>query len=163
MIQLPCRFEKRCLKNMMLKYRNNAVYIAKSRIDETLAVQATAGKKLLEPFKSFAASNRLPFNILEDHQVTDNDAEVHQHEADLWLCLEGEVIFVCDGEMENPWFKKLPDGSEDRREIKAKSIRGGTTYVLKSGDWLWIPAGVPHQHNTPGTARLVIIKIPNLT
>lgn len=151
------------MKNIMLKHKKNAVYIAKSRIDETLAGQAAAGKKLLEPFKSFSSANGLPFNILEDHQLLENDAEVHQHEADLWFCLEGEVTFVCDGEMENLWFKKLPDGSEDRREIKAKSIRGGATYVLKPGDWLWIPAGVPHQHTCSGTARLVIIKIPNLT
>ena len=35
--------------------------------------------------------------------------------------------------------------------------------ILKQGDWLWIPAGEPHQHSATGTARLVIIKIPSKT
>lgn len=147
----------------MLKHRKNAVYVSRDQLNETLATAPAPGKKLLEPFKTFAAANGLPFNILEDSQMLENDAEVHQHEADLWLCLEGEVTFVCDGEMIEPWFKKLPDGKEDQREIKAKSIRGGTKYILKVGDWFWIPAGVPHQHTCSGTARLVIIKIPVAT
>ena len=137
-----------------------AFYLPETQVKKTLAASPTIGKKLLEPLKEIAKNNNLPFNILEDHQLTANDAEVHQREADLWLCLEGEVVFVCDGEMVEPWYKKLADGSEDRREVKAKSIRGGTTYVLKPGDWLWIPAGVPHQHTCAGTGRLVIIKIP---
>ena len=137
-----------------------AFYLPETQVKKTLAASPTIGKKLLEPLKEIAKNNNLPFNILEDHQLTANDAEVHQREADLWLCLEGEVVFVCDGEMVEPWYKKLADGSEDRREVKAKSIRGGTTYVLKPGDWLWIPTGVPHQHTCAGTARLVIIKIP---
>lgn len=140
--------------------KKKSVFIPKNQLDETLAVYPTSGKRLLEPFKSFSSVNGLPFNILEDCQV-ENDAEVHQHEADLWLCLEGEVTFICDGEMDNPLYQKLPDGSDDRREVKAKSIRGGATHILHSGDWLWIPAGVPHQHKCSGTARLMIIKIPD--
>ena len=110
-----------------------AFYLPETQVKKTLAVSPTIGKKLLEPLKEIAKNNNLPFNILEDHQLTANDAEVHQHEADLWLCLEGEVVFVCDGEMVEPWYKKLADNSEDRREVKAKFIRGGTTYVLKPG------------------------------
>ena len=137
-----------------------AFYLPETQVKKTLAVSPTIGKKLLEPLKEIAKNNNLPFNILEDHQLTANDAEVHQHEADLWLCLEGEVVFVCDGEMVEPWYKKLADNSEDRREVKAKFIRGGTTYFMKPGGWLWIPGCVPQQQTCGGTARLVIIKIP---
>lgn len=136
------------------------VFVSKDQFAETLATVPAPGKKLLEPFKAFAAATGLPFNILEDCQVLENDAEVHRHEADLWLCLEGEVTFICDGEMVEPWHGKLPDGTTNPNELKAKSIRGGVTHILKPGDWLWIPAGVPHQHNCSDTARLVIIKIP---
>lgn len=136
--------------------------VRKEDIDKTLASVPTQGKKLLEPLKSLAAANKLPFNILEDKEILNNDAEVHTHESDLWLCLEGEVKFVYGGELTDPWFKKLADGTEDRREIKAKEIRGGETAILKPGDWLWIPAGQPHQHQCAGTARLAIIKIPKV-
>jgi len=134
--------------------------IRKEVIDETLKAEPTAGKKLLEPLKSLAAENSLPINILEDKDVV-NDAEVHKHEGDLWLCLEGEVNFIYGGELVDPWAKKNPDGTLDERELKAKEIKGGTEVILNPGDWLWIPAGKPHQHKCNGVARLAIIKIPS--
>ncbi len=135
------------------------MFIPKSVTNETLAVPPTKGKRLLEPFKS--ASGGPHIFLLEDHEVV-NDAEVHRHEADLWICLEGEVKFIVGGEMVNPWAKQLPDGGEDTREIKAKEIANGTKYTMRAGDVLYIPAGQPHVHNTDKTARLYIIKIPTL-
>lgn len=135
-------------------------YIPKNEINKALASIPVKGKKLLEPIKAFSTQTKMPFNILEDHQVLDNEAEVHMHEGDLWQCLEGEVNFIYGGEMVNPWQKKNADGSLDPRELKAKEIKNGTEVVLKPGDWLWIPPGEPHQHNCAGTARLAIIKIP---
>src|SRR3989338_7740275 len=137
-----------------------AFYLPETQVKKTLAASPTIGKKLLEPLKEIAKNNNLPFNILEDHQLTANDAEVHQREADLWLCLEGKVDFVCDGEMVEPWYKKLADGSEDRHEVKAKYIRGGTTYVLKPGAWWGSQTVVPNKLIRAGSGRLVIIKIP---
>lgn len=135
------------------------VVVRKSDIDATLASSPAQGKRLLEPLKMMAAEFKLPLNILEDKEVF-NEAEVHRHEGDLWLCLEGEVMFVYGGEMVAPWAKKLPDGGTDDREIKASNIRGGTEVTLRPGDWLWIPAGQPHSHRTDKTVRLAIIKIP---
>lgn len=134
-------------------------FVPAALIDSTLKSLPQQGKRLLEPLRSFAAAHGLPFNVLEDMDVS-NEAEVHRHEADLWCCLQGEVTFVYGGEMVNSWAKQLPDGGTDDREIKAKEIRGGTEVRLRDGDWLWIPAGQPHQHKASGIARLVIIKIP---
>ena len=134
------------------------VVVRKEQVDETLKTPATQGKRLLDPLKTFAQQNWFPVNILEDKEVS-NEAEVHRHEADLWYCIEGEVVFVYGGEMVNPWAKKLPDGGADDREIKAKEIRNGTEATLKPGDWLYIPAGQPHLHKTDKTARLFIIKL----
>ena len=130
-------------------------------IARTLKAKPSGGKRLLEPLKSIAAANALPFNILEDKNVS-NDAEVHMHEGDLWCCLAGRVTFVCGGKMVSPWFWEKADGTKNKNEIKAKKIKGGKTMVLSPGDWLWIPAGVSHSHRTKGTARLVIIKIPKV-
>jgi mannose-6-phosphate isomerase-like protein (cupin superfamily) len=139
---------------------NSFTHIHKAVIDESLAAAPVVGKHQLEPLMTLAKAGGVPLNILEDHQITDNEAEIHTEEADLWLCLEGEITFICGGEMDSPWFKKLADGSEDKTQVKAKSISQGTEVLVKAGDWLWIPAGVPHQHNTPNTARLAIIKVP---
>ncbi len=146
---------------MVTIYMSKNIFVGKSLIEKTLATEAAQGKRLLEPLKTFAAEHKLPFNILEDKEVA-NDAEAHMHEADLWHCLEGEVKFIYGGEMVDPWFKKNADGTEDKREVKAKTIRGGEESVLQSGDWLYIPAGQPHQHICKGVARLIIIKIPKI-
>ena len=118
------------------------------------------GKHMLEPVASFAKENKFPYGILEDHEVLDNLAEVHKTEGDLWICYEGNSVFVCGGEMVEPWAKENTDGTKDENELKAKSIKGGERIVLEPGDVLWIPPGEPHQHNCEGTTRLAIIKIP---
>lgn len=136
-----------------------SVFVQKKLIDDTLASRnPDAGKRLLEPLRTFAAENKLPVNILEDKDVLQNEAEVHRYEGDLWHCVEGEITFVCGGEMVEPWAKKLADSGIDDREIKAKEIVNGSEIIMRPGDWLWIPAGEPHTHR--GTGRLFIIKIP---
>lgn len=135
-----------------------AIYIPKSMIDETLAQAPLRGKRNIEPLKSFSKTHGASITILEDTDVI-NDAEVHAKEADLWGCIDGEVTFLCGGELIDPWYAKKADGSKNQNELKAKTIKGGTKIVLKSGDWLQIPAGEPHQHSCRGTARLFIIKI----
>lgn len=141
--------------------KSTSVFIPRSQVDAALSEKPEQGKRLLKPPKSIWQTQGMPINVLEDHSVS-NDAEVHRHEADLWICLQGEVEFVVGGEMVNPWAKELQNGGIDDREIKAREIRDGTSYILHEGDILWIPAGEPHLHKTDGTARLYIIKIPTL-
>src|SRR3989338_342243 len=117
-------------------------FVSKGKIDATLGKSPLKGKNLLEPFKMFASKNKLPFSILEDTAVS-NDAEVHAREGDLWFCLEGEAEFVCGGTPEQSQCRLNP-GTENQNELYAKKTLGGTKFVLKAGDWLWIPAGEPH-------------------
>lgn len=137
-----------------------AVLISKKYIDDVLKTPPQKGKWHVEPFKSFALENNLPFKILEDSEVLDNKAEAHKDEGDLWFCLEGEVKFTYGGEMMDPRPYKDKDGKVNEKELQANGIVGGTEVMLNPGDWLWIPAGEPHQHSCEGTARLIIIKIP---
>ncbi len=131
-----------------------AILHRKEYIDQVLATEPVVGKHSLEPLKSLAESLGGSVKILEDVRVADNEAEVHDKEKDVWLCLEGQPTFVYGGELVDKM--QVKDG-----EWKGKSIRDGTMVVLKPGDWLEISAGEPHQHNCPdGVARLVIIKVP---
>ena len=131
--------------------------------EEVAAILSSAapnkGKSMLEPLKSLASEHGLPFKILEDHEVV-NEAEIHRILGDLWYCLEGEATFIHGGELIEPRVKVRKDGTTDENELLAKEISGGTEVAMKPGDWLWIPAGVAHQHSSPGTARFMIIKIP---
>lgn len=135
--------------------------IPKSIIDACLTNPPAEGKNTLEPLKSLAREYDLPINILEDTNVV-NKVEVHVYESDIWLCLEGEAKFLLGGKMVDQYDRIKPDGTVDDRELRAKALSGAKEIILKPGDWLWIPAGEPHQHGAEGTARLVIIKIPSL-
>ena len=139
--------------------KNKSVYISKEQVDEALSHDPQEGKRLLEPLKSIWQSKGSPINILEDHKVS-NDAEVHRHEGDLWICLEGEVSFTVGGKMVDPELGKKADGSDHDLEVKAASIEGGEEHTMRKGDILWILAGEPHAHKTDLTARLFIIKVP---
>ena len=137
-----------------------SILIKKEQIDKTLANVPVRGKRMLE-VKTLSKEIAFPYGILEDYEVSDNEAEVHKFEADLWICLEGNPIFTYGGELVNSWVKENKDGTKNENELKAKEISGGETVILKPGDVLWIPAGESHQHQCPtGTARMVIIKIP---
>ena len=134
------------------------VFISKDDIDATLSKPPVKGKNLLEPFQSFAVENKLPFSILEDTAV-ENDAEVHKTDGDLWFCLEGEATFVCGGKLIEPYHRVLRSGAENPDELYGPGISDGEKFILKPGDWLWIPPGEAHQHGATGTTRLIIIKI----
>ena len=131
-------------------------FIAKKIIKETLAQKPVQGKHKLEPLKSIAKEKKLPFGIIEDFEIAETGAEVHKKEGDLWLCLEGKAEFICEGKLVEP---KIIDNTSGH-EIVGKGIKNGKKFILKPGDWLWIPPGQPHMHKSDKVARMVIIKVP---
>ena len=140
---------------------STSLLIRKEDIREALASRPVQGKNFLEPVKSLQALHQLPFNLLEDTAVV-NNVEVHKYEGDLWLCLEGEVTFLCGGALVEPYVRMKSDGTPDERELRAKGLYDAKEIVLHQGDWLWIPPGEPHQHRSEnGTARLMIVKVPS--
>ncbi|TSC76385.1 MAG: hypothetical protein G01um101433_752 [Parcubacteria group bacterium Gr01-1014_33] len=138
--------------------QDKSVFISKKEIDSTLTQEPVAGTRQLEPLKSLAIAQNLPFNILEDTNVA-NTPEVHLEMGDLWYALEGEVTFMYGGELVNSISPTRKDGTINKKELKGSSIEGGTEVTLHPGDWLWIPPGEPHQHLTKGTVRLVTIDL----
>ena len=132
----------------------NWQFIEAKNIQESLGKLPADGKHQLEPLSSISKDKSVPYNILEDHNFLDGQPEVHRHEGDLWGGIEGEIKFIVGGEMVEPYAKEGND-----MEIKAKKIQNGTEVILKAGDVLFIPAGVPHAH-TAVHGRAFIIKIP---
>ncbi|MDO8492843.1 MAG: hypothetical protein Q7S34_04340 [bacterium] len=134
----------------------NVELITKNIIEKTLAQKPVQGKHKLEPLKFIAKEKKLPFGIIEDSKVTESGAEVHKKEGDLWHCLEGEVEFTCEGKLVKPKIIDKTNGNE----VVGSGIKNGKKFILKPGDWLWIPPGQPHMHTCTKTARMVIIKVP---
>ena len=132
----------------------NWQFIEGAKIQETLKSAVKDGKHQLEPLLSISKEKGISYNILEDHNFFEPAPEVHRHEADLWIGIEGEMKFAVGGELVEPFAKE-----GNNNEIKAKEISGGVEVVLKAEEVLFIPAGVPHSH-TSAHGRAFIIKIP---
>jgi len=65
-------------------------------------------------------------------------AELHEHEADVFLVVSGEAQLVDGGKILNP-------RTEKPGEIRGASIQGGERRALHTGDVVHIPAKTPHQ------------------
>jgi mannose-6-phosphate isomerase-like protein (cupin superfamily) len=68
----------------------------------------------------------------------DGQAEVHQNWSDNIFIQEGETSFIVGG--------AATDAKErEPGEFRGSAISGGKTIVMHRGDYLFVPAGVPHQ------------------
>jgi mannose-6-phosphate isomerase-like protein (cupin superfamily) len=68
----------------------------------------------------------------------DGQAELHEHESDLYLVVDGEATLVTGGEMLNRT-QKAPG------EFIGSGISHGESHVLRKGDVVHIAPNVPHQ------------------
>ena len=63
--------------------------------------------------------------------------EVHAKETDIFYIVDGSATFVTGGSMVG--------GKETRpNQMLGTDITGGQTHQLKKGDFISIPAGIPH-------------------
>ena len=81
-------------------------------------------------------------------------AEVHEQFADIFGVLRGRATLITGGTVLEP--KTSKPG-----EIQGTSLKDGSSLVLKKGDFVHIPAGVPHQLTLPKGGEFVyfVIKV----
>ena len=65
------------------------------------------------------------------------EVEIHVKETDIFYIVDGSATFVTGGTMVG--------GKETRpNQMLGTDIQGGQTHQLKKGDFITIPAGIPH-------------------
>ena len=70
-------------------------------------------------------------------RVKPGQVEVHLKETDIFYIVDGAATFVTGG--------TLVGGKETRpNQMLGTDIQGGQVHQLKKGDFITIPAGVPH-------------------
>lgn len=135
-------------------------HLTQGQLDKILSALPTTGKHTLPSWQATTEATQLPWTILEDFAYHEIKAEVHHTDGDIFYCLSGTAEFVCGGELVDPKVKQNADGTLNKNEVRGTSITNGTTYKLRAGEWLWIPASQPHYH-TAELARLLVIKLPS--
>jgi glc operon protein GlcG len=79
------------------------------------------------------------------------EAEVHLKDTDIFYIQEGSAEFITGGEVTAP-------RNTSSIEIRGSEIKGGEVHLIKAGDVITIPNGVPHwfkKVNTPFTYFVV--------
>jgi hypothetical protein len=64
---------------------------------------------------------------------------LHAKKSDFMVIQDGEGTYLSGGELVNG-----KAGGEDSGDMRGESIRGGVSRVLKAGDVIYVPAGIPH-------------------
>ena len=87
--------------------------------------------------KGGSITNGPDFTASINRRTAAGQVEVHLKETDLFYVVEGSATFVTGGTMVG--------GKESRpNQMLGTDITGGQVHQLKKGDFISIPAGIPH-------------------
>jgi quercetin dioxygenase-like cupin family protein len=110
--------------------------------------------KVAEAFANggrFGAASDYSASVLRRNKP--GQSEVHVKETDIFYVVDGEATFVTGGTMVG--------GKEARpNQLLGTGIDGGQVHQLKKGDFIVIPAGVPHWFKeVPKSINYLTIKV----
>jgi len=75
-----------------------------------------------------------------------NEAEVHAHWTHYLNVLSGEATLTYGGTVTNP-------RDSGPGQVRGSGITGGKTMTVHAGDYVQIPAGMPHMFNPPAGVK----------
>ena len=87
-----------------------------------------------EDLARLPASERIRYRLVGAQPIL-----LHGRKSDFMLIQDGEGTFMSGGELVGG-----KPGGEDQGDMRGDSIRGGVSRVLKPGDVMFVPAGIPH-------------------
>ena len=103
-------------------------------------VAAAVAKLPKNPLASVPVFKIGPFNVNVEHRLgapaAVQAASVHDKDAELFYMMDGSATLVTGG--------KLVEGVQTGDNWRGKAIDGGTAQKMSKGDFMMVPAGVPH-------------------
>lgn len=90
--------------------------------------------------------------LLAIRRDADGEAEVHETQVDVIFVRSGEGTLILGGTMVEP--RTTAPG-----EIRGKSIKGGVSKKMSTGDVIHIPAKIPHQMLVPKMIAFEVVKV----
>jgi mannose-6-phosphate isomerase-like protein (cupin superfamily) len=88
------------------------------------------------------------------HRETSGSSELHEHDADVFMIVEGDATLVYGGKMVNAH-------TESAGELRGSGVDGGEKQTLAVGDVVHIKPNIPHQMLvSPGhTVTYFVVKV----
>jgi mannose-6-phosphate isomerase-like protein (cupin superfamily) len=113
----------------------HAVASAQQAVAQVTYVDAASFTAMVA--KGGALANGPDFTASLARRTAAGQVEIHAKETDIFYIVDGSATFVTGGTMVG--------GKETRpNQLLGTDIQGGQTHQLKKGDFISIPAGVPH-------------------
>jgi mannose-6-phosphate isomerase-like protein (cupin superfamily) len=113
-------------------------------VDHLTQSQLLEQAKQLEPKATGSGSASAKLSDYHNHytmislRTKNGGAEIHLQYADIFIVLRGKATLVTGGTVADP--QTVSPG-----EIRGTAINGGARLTLAKGDFVHIPANVPHQ------------------
>lgn len=96
-----------------------------------------------------------PYTINAAHRgPVPNIANLHEAQHELFIVMEGTATMITGG--------KIVEPTRNGTNVTGKSIEGGTSQKLSKGDFMIVPAGVPHWFTniSPGGMTVTQMYLP---
>jgi len=91
--------------------------------------------------------------IQHDHRRSGDLVELHDKSDDVYYVLKGQATLELGGTLVDP--KEATPG-----ELRAKTVTGAQSIVIKEGDLIMVPRGTPHRRSVTGKGfSMILIKI----
>jgi len=80
-----------------------------------------------------------PYSVNMEHRIMSQAASVHETEAELFYVIDGAGTLVTGG-------KLIEERRTNPENLSGTGIEGGVSKRVAKGDWILVPAGIPHQY-----------------
>ena len=99
-----------------------------------------------------------PYSVNMEHRIMSQAASVHETEAELFYVIDGAGTLVTGG-------KLTEEKRTNAENLTGTAIQGGVSKRVAKGDWILVPAGVPHQYPAveAGGLTLMSLHLPKKT
>ena len=109
---------------------------------------STAGK----PFRSAPLLQAGPFHAMMEYHTGPTDRfSIHEHDAELFVVLEGSGTITVGG--------KLVDPVRNGSNLTAAKIEGGQAFAVTKGEAVLVPEGSPHGVSGVDGKALVLMSL----
>ena len=79
-------------------------------------------------------------------------ASVHETEAELFYVIDGAGTLVTGGKLKE-------EKRTNAENLTGSAIEGGVSKRVAKGDWILVPAGVPHQYPAVEAGGLTLMSL----
>jgi mannose-6-phosphate isomerase-like protein (cupin superfamily) len=93
-----------------------------------------------------------PYNVNMEHRIMGQAASVHETEAELFYVVDGTGTLVTGGKLKE-------EKRTNAENLSGSGIEGGVSKKVSKGDWIMVPAGVPHQYPSVDAGGLTLMSL----